>query len=371
MIVNPCNLLLLLVIFLSELLYSASSFVLSTSTRKALISSSLPSLPRVIVNGRSVIKRERSHAENESIRSRLNMSSASSGEALSASQEYVGPTKEELDAALRVAVEAAKKASEIIMGHTGGAEVTERKANSRDLLTLIDPLCEQAIRDTILATFPDHDFLGEEDVPPGAEASAAAIEAKLSNSDSDWLWIVDPIDGTTNFAQGMPLCAPSVAAAHRGRVVVGVVHDPHRDETFSATLGGGAFLDGERLSVENRAEVIGDAVIAMGSPPGAESLRASLKGVEALMPRCRTIRMLGSAAIMLAWVACGRLDVYWEYDLSSWDVAAGALLITEAGGSFTGLDGEPWDLRVRKIMASSGSGTVHEEVLQILNEAGV
>jgi myo-inositol-1(or 4)-monophosphatase len=103
-----------------------------------------------------------------------------------------------LDQVLEVAIDASKKAGEIIIGNAGGAEVTERKANSRDLLTLIDPLCEKTIKETVLETFPTHDFLGEEDVPPGKEASAAALDAKLSSSD-DWLWIVDPIDGYVRF----------------------------------------------------------------------------------------------------------------------------------------------------------------------------
>lgn len=163
---------------------------------------------------------------------------------------------------------------------------------------------------------------------------------------------------------------PSVAVAYKGTVVVGVIYDPHRDELFTAIKNQGAFMNNEPIKVGEQ-DCIGDAIIAMGSPPGAESLKMSLKGVEALMPKCRTIRMIGSAAIMLAWVACGRLTVYWEYDLSSWDIAAGFLLVTEAGGKFTGLSGEAWDLRGRKMIASGGQGKVHEEVLEVLNGAGV
>jgi myo-inositol-1(or 4)-monophosphatase len=107
------------------------------------------------------------------------------------------PSQDQLEQVLQVAMDAGRKAGDIILGNAGGAAVTKTKANSRDLLTLIDPLCEKTIKETVLATFPDHDFLGEEDVPPGKEASAAAIDAKLKNSKSDWLWIVDPIDGTT------------------------------------------------------------------------------------------------------------------------------------------------------------------------------
>lgn len=275
-----------------------------------------------------------------------------------------------LDHVLETAIEASKQAGAIILGNAGGAEVMKCKANSRDLLTLIDPLCEKTIREIVLAAFPDHGFLGEEDVPPGKEASAAALDAKLADeSSSDWLWIVDPIDGTSNFVHGMPLCMPSIAATYRGEVVVGVIFDPHREELFTAVKGRGAYMNGNRIQVGEQ-KVIGDAIVGMGSPPGEESMNMSLKGIEALMPKVRTIRMLGSAAIMLAWVANGRLTCYWEYDLSSWDIAAGALLVTEAGGRFTDLTGVNYSLRTRKICASNGN--VHDEVIGILrDEAGI
>jgi myo-inositol-1(or 4)-monophosphatase len=218
-------------------------------------------------------------------------------------------------------------------------------------------------------SFPDHDFLGEEDVPPGKDASAAAIDAKLLENTNRWLWIVDPIDGTTNFVHGMPLCMPSIAAALDGEVLVGVIYDCHRNELFTAVKGRGAFLNGVPISVGPQ-ETLGDAIVAMGSPPGTQSMENSLKGVAALMPKVRTIRMLGSAALMLAWVANGRLTCYWEYDLSSWDIAAGALLIQEAGGRFTDLSGQDFTLRTRKICGSNGN--VHDAVLHVLrDEAGI
>lgn len=280
-----------------------------------------------------------------------------------------GLSLEELERLLQVAVEASKKAGDIIVGNAGGVKVEKTKANSRDLLTLIDPLCEKTIQETVLANFPEHEFLGEEDVPPGKEASAAALVAKLANAKNPHLWIVDPIDGTSNFVHGMPLCMPSVAVAYKGEVVVGVIYDPHRDELFTAMKGYGAKLNGETIQVGHQTE-LGDAIVAMGSPPAAESLQMSLNALPALMPKVRTIRMLGSAALMLAWVANGRLTAYWEYDLSSWDVAAGALLVTEAGGKFTDLEDNPYDLRIRKICASNG-GNVHSELLSTLHESGV
>ncbi|GFH58190.1 hypothetical protein CTEN210_14666 [Chaetoceros tenuissimus] len=273
----------------------------------------------------------------------------------------------ELQSILDIATTAAKKAGEIIVQNSSGADVTKTKANSKDLLTMIDPMCEKIIKETVLAEFPTHDFLGEEDVPAGKEASAAALDAKLK-TDKDFLWIVDPIDGTSNFVHGMPLCMPSVACAYKGEVVVGVIFDPHRDEVFTAMKGYGAQMNGKSINV-GKQDTISDAIVAMGSPPGEESLKMSLVGIKALMPKVRTIRMLGSAALMLAWVANGRLTCYWEYDLSSWDIAAGALIIKEAGGQFTDLEGTDFDIKNRKICASNG--LVHQEILEVLNEAGV
>lgn len=174
--------------------------------------------------------------------------------------------------------------------------------------------------------------------------------------------------GTSNFVHGMPLCMPSIACAYKGETIIGVIYDPHRDELFTAVKNHGAKMNGEPITV-GKQSTIGDAIIAMGSPPGVESMEMSLKGIQKLMPECRTIRMLGSAAIMLAWVANGRLTAYWEYDLSSWDIAAGALLITEAGGRFTDLKNVDYNLTTRKICGSNG--LVHDELIEILNGAGV
>ncbi|KAL7539170.1 hypothetical protein ACHAWF_006319 [Thalassiosira exigua] len=299
----------------------------------------------------------------------VNKAATASSTSSSAETSVKLPPDDVLDALLDVATRASVLAGDIILGNAGGADVLKSKANSRDLLTLIDPLCEKTIRETVLDRFPDHDFLGEEDVPPGKEASAAAIDAKLANNPSNYLWICDPIDGTTNFVHGMPLCMPSVAVAYRGEVVVGVIHDPHRGETFTAVRGKGAFMNAELIRVGGQSS-IGDAIVAMGSPPAVESMNMSLAALPALMPKVRTIRMLGSAALMLAWVANGRLTAYWEYDLSSWDVAAGSLLIEEAGGSMTDLNNERWNLRTRKICGSNG-GKVHMEILETLAEAGI
>jgi len=332
--------------------------------------------------------------------SSLTMHKAAETTATTSTKTTSTDNDDELSSLLDVAIHAAKLAGSIIVTNMEDKtnSITKTKDSSRDLLTLIDPLCENVIRTTILETFPTHDFLGEEDVPPGKEASAAAIDNKLqsllaapsssssasstSSQHNRYLWIVDPIDGTTNFVNSIPLCMPSIAVADSsGEICIGVIHDPHRNETYAAIRGRGAYLNGVRIhcrassggssSEEDDDDVLlGDAIIAMGSPPATESMQMSLAALPYLMPRVRTVRMLGSAALMLAWVAHGRLTAYWEYDLSSWDVAAGSILIEEAGGRMTDLNNERWNLRTRKICGSVG-GTVHDEILDVLREAGV
>jgi myo-inositol-1(or 4)-monophosphatase len=179
------------------------------------------------------------------------------------------------------------------------------------------------------------------------------------------------IDGTTNFVHGMPLCMPSIALVDvlSKQIIVGVIYDCHRDELFTAIKGMGSFLNGKSIQVGTQ-ETLDEAVIAMGSPPGEESYQKSLVGIQFLMPKVRTIRMLGSAALMLAWVANGRLTGYWEYDLSSWDTAAGVLLITEAGGTVTDLSGNAFTVETRQLCASNGK--IHSELVGTLrDEAGI
>jgi myo-inositol-1(or 4)-monophosphatase len=161
---------------------------------------------------------------------------------------------------------------------------------------------------------------------------------------------------------------PSIALSHNGQIILGVIHDPHRSETFTAIRGRGAYMNDRPIKIGEQS-TLGDAIVAMGSPPAELSMSMSLRALPALMPKVRTIRMLGSAALMLAWVACGRLTAYWEYDLSSWDVAAGSILIEEAGGTMSDLKGGRWGVRERKICGSNG--LIHEELLGVLREAGV
>ena len=186
----------------------------------------------------------------------------------------------------------------------------------------------------------------------------------MTSPKSPWLWVVDPIDGTTNFASGIPLSLPSIAVAYEGEVVIGVLYDPHNKELFSAIRGKGAYLNGNAIRVGEE-ETLGDATVGMKSPGGQESLEQCVKAIQPLMPAVRTIRMLGSSALMLPWVANGRLTAYWTPDECAWDIAAGALIVQEAGGKVTDLEGKSYTLRTRSLVSSNGR--VHEALLEILH----
>mmetsp|Transcript_46385 Transcript_46385/g.110475 ORF Transcript_46385/g.110475 Transcript_46385/m.110475 type:complete len:366 (+) Transcript_46385:182-1279(+) len=258
---------------------------------------------------------------------------------------------------LAVAEEAAKVAGSIIVEKVG-ADVIETKAFAADLLTEVDKQCEDAISRIVQDRFPEHSFLGEESAGDG-------MDAMLSSD--DWLWIVDPIDGTTNFAAGQPLSAVSIGVAKGGKLKVGVIYEPFRKELFSAVDGQGSFLNGMPIHV-SKTKSLADAVIASGAPPNPRSAAPCFRAMTCLAPpRSRTVRILGSAAINFAWVACGRLDAWFEPDLNAWDSAAGVLLVQEAGGSVTDCVGGAYTLSTRPICASNGN--VHQELLKVLAEA--
>lgn len=273
--------------------------------------------------------------------------------------------EELLPRVLEVASEAARQAGQLILAGVG-AEVRATKASPRDLLTEVDGAAQRVIEASISEAFPEHDFLGEESVAPGAEAAAAALADKDLSS-KDWLWIVDPIDGTTNFATALPLSCVSIGVAFRHKVVAAVVYDPFQDELFSASLGHGAHLNGAALRVSGATD-LGECVVYAGSPPNLASMKPSLRGINALMPRARTVRLVGSAALMLAWVAAGRGAAYFEPDLNAWDTAAGALLVAEAGGRVSdSLTNAPYELSTRRILATNGH--IHGELHKLLVDA--
>jgi len=267
------------------------------------------------------------------------------------------------DEMLAVALAAARAAGAVIRRTSGLVAPTEKGGKS-DLVTASDLECQRVIVAAVRAAFPAHAVLGEEDVPAGAAAAAAAIACV---AESPFLWIIDPIDGTTNFAAGLPLCCVSIAAARAGRVAVAVIYDPFRDEAFTALRGRGARLNGERMRVGAAAE-LRDALVGFGGlGRDARVAAATHRGLGALAGRARALRGLGSAALHLAYVAAGRLDASFDLSLSVWDTAAGALLVEEAGGRVTGFDGRPHALAVRDTLASNRA--VHDALRAALVEA--
>lgn len=242
---------------------------------------------------------------------------------------------------LNIAVRAARAAGNIIARNLGqSADLLVEQKRKDDLVTNIDRECEQAITSILLKSYRDHSVLGEESGVTG-------------NPDSEYQWVVDPIDGTTNFVQGLPHCAVSIALRHNGKTEVGVVFDPMLNEMFTASRGEGATLNGVRIRVANRDSLDG-AIIGTAFPTRyRERMLPYLELFARLISNCADIRRSGSAALDLCYVACGRYDGYLEQGLKQWDFAAGDLILSEAGGLTTDFMGEPGYVKTGNIVAAN------------------
>jgi len=264
----------------------------------------------------------------------------------------------------QTAIRAAKEAGALIRQKCGRAARTIAKFNEYDLVTEVDKACEEIVRGYVREQFPDHQILGEEGVAPGSEASAQAV---AESQDAEYLWVIDPIDGTTNFIHGFPASVVSIGIAHRGEVIIGVIYNPFMDEMFVARKGEGAYLNGERIQVSAEA-TLPEAVLATGFPTElAKARMLNMRGMMALTPVVRNVRALGTAAMHLAYVAAGRISGFWEMDLNAWDLSAGSLLVQEAGGRVTDTRGVEYHLGVRHIAATNG--LVHDALLEVLAKA--
>lgn len=219
-----------------------------------------------------------------------------------------------------------------------------------DLVTEADTESEKAILSILESCFPDHSILAEE--------SGRLLK------DSPFLWIIDPLDGTTNFAHELPLFSSSIACAVNGEIKVGFVHNPVSGELFSAIHGEGAFLNGEKLSVTNRS-ILSECLLVTGFPYNFKDC------FDEVMPRfsnclraSQGVRRLGSAALDLCYVACGRFDGFWEQNLKPWDTAAGLLISQEAGALVTDFYGKPYNIEMSEILATNGN--IHKEMLSLV-----
>jgi len=254
---------------------------------------------------------------------------------------------------LNIAIKAARRAGQIISrASLDIGQLTVSVKQQSDYVTEVDRLAEATIIETLRETYPKHAILAEES------------GASENTENSEYRWIIDPLDGTTNFIHGVPQYAISIALAHRGVLTQAVVFDPNRNELFTATRGVGAFLNDKRIRVSKQLK-LADALIGTGFPYRTfDRLDDYLAIFKKMTQKTAGLRRPGAASLDLAWVACGRLDGFWEFGLSPWDMAAGALLITESGGLVGNLQGEPGYLECGDIVA--GNPKIFVQLLQTI-----
>jgi myo-inositol-1(or 4)-monophosphatase len=251
---------------------------------------------------------------------------------------------------LATAVEAVVRAGAIQREKFGGDFHVDKKG-AIDLVTDVDVEVERMFRALVSERFPDHQVLAEE---MGGDAAVPKGPC----------WIFDPIDGTTNFTHGLPIFCSSLALEVDGVAEIAAVYDPTRKELFTAERGGGAYLNGRPLRVSSTTRLV-DAMLVTGFPYDVHSRIEEIVGLFArFVGRARAVRRLGSAAIDLCYIAAGRMDGFWERDLKPWDIAGGALIVAEAGGRITNMDGRPFASRGRDVLATNG--LLHDDMLSVI-----
>jgi len=258
---------------------------------------------------------------------------------------------------LYTAIGAAREAARIQLAHLGSELDVDTKSSDVDIVTQVDRLCEARIREVLRSEFPDHAVLGEEQGEEQGEDGGHADGGRHR-------WIVDPLDGTVNYAHGFPFFCVSIALEVDGRVEVGVVLDGWADELFTAVAGQGATLNGRPLRV-SRETVPKRALLGTGFAYVDDTIHRNLEVFARMLPKVQSIRRPGAAALDLCSVAAGRLDGFWELGLNAWDVAAGNLIVQEAGGTVTAADGSPYRLGEDTLVASNGH--LHGKLLSMLD----
>lgn len=259
----------------------------------------------------------------------------------------------DLDQALEVALRAARKAGAILLKESKGPQKISYKGDV-DLVTQADVRSERSITARLREAFPDHRITGEELGNEGAQEES-----------SRYRWLVDPLDGTTNFAHGFPVFAVSIGLLEDGEPVAGVVYHPSTDEMFSARRGAGARLNGDPIHVSPVAR-LADSLLGTGFPTHKRSETPNMRYYWEYTLRSHGVRRAGAAALDLCSVACGRFEAFWEFGLKPWDTAAGILLVREAGGQVTDFDGLPYHPGDRIMVATNG--LIHEEMCGVARE---
>ena len=250
----------------------------------------------------------------------------------------------------RVAIESAVDAGELLMAHFREPQLVKYKSG-KDFTTAMDSRAETCIKTGIAQRFPQHGFLGEEQGSSGQTLHQ---------------WIIDPIDGTFNYAFGLPFFTVSIALVHRAEPLVGVVYAPYYRELFFAQLGGGTWLNEEPVRVSDR-EQLGDAMICMDFSYDVDERIVSLERMKRLIPHIRSFRVLGSAALGLAYVACGRMDAFFHQELKPWDWAAADLLVREAGGRVSDMCGGAQTLEGSSQEVVASNGLLHDSFIELLS----
>jgi myo-inositol-1(or 4)-monophosphatase len=252
---------------------------------------------------------------------------------------------------LATAVEAVVRSGEMQIARFGSGVHIEKKG-AIDLVTEVDVAVERMFRALIAERFPDHDVLAE--------------EFDVQSTGARHRWVFDPLDGTTNFAHGVPIFCASLALEVDGEAEVAAVYDPNRRELFTAERGVGAWLNGRPIRTSAATTVL-DSILVTGFPYTVhEDPEPFLRVFGRMLQHARAVRRLGSAAIDLCWVAAGRMEAFWEQHLNPWDTRAGALIVQEAGGRVTGMDGLRWQPAAGHILASNSH--IHDEILSILRQ---
>lgn len=234
--------------------------------------------------------------------------------------------------------------------------IKPREKAPRDLVTEADLASQHAIHDCLTKAYPEFRFVGEEEV-----------SQESSEKFSDYCWVVDPLDGTTNYVHGLDNYCVSIALTHENRTVLGTVYDPVRQDLFTSIEGKGAFRNGRQLKT-SCIEELNSALVAASFSARVPKNSPEIKRFVSALGHCQALRRLGSAALNLCYVAAGQLDGYWATSVKKWDVAAGLLFVQEAGGTITAIDGGPFNLEAPKFIAAS-TPRLHRELLQVLDHA--